>query len=67
MMLFPAGTSGRIHKLPDGQFKQVISLESSYGMFGDRDTGKYIPTNRATIHYSKKGTHIVPAPPIKGE
>ena len=62
-----AGTNGTTYKLPDGQFKQVIMLESSYGMFGDRATGKYIPTDRATIHYSKHGTHIVPAPPIKGE
>ena len=61
-----AGTSGVIYKTSKGQFKQVITLESAYGMFGDRNTRTYIPTDRATIHYSKKGTHIVPAPP-KGE
>lgn len=58
-----AGTSGVIHRLPDKQFKQIIKLESAYGMFGNRRTGEYVPTDRATIHYSKKGTHIVPAPP----
>jgi len=36
-------------------------------MFGDRRSGKYIPTHRATIHYSKKGTHLVPASPHEGD
>lgn len=50
----------------NGQFRKVITEKENIGMFGDRKTGKYIPTNRATIHYSKDGTHLVPAPP-KGE
>lgn len=47
----------------DQQFKEVIIVSEKIGMFGDRTTGTYIPTNRATIHYSKKGTHLVPAHP----
>ena len=45
------------------QFKELITLNENFGMFGDRRTGTYIPTNRGTIHYSKRGTHLVPAPP----
>ena len=48
------------------QYRKVITEKENIGMFGDRITGKYIPTNRATIHYSIDGTHLVPAPP-KGE
>lgn len=49
-----------------GQFKRIITEKENLGYFGDRKTGKYIPTNRATIHYSKSGAHLVPAPP-KGD
>ena len=49
-----------------GQFKRIITEKENFGYFGDRKTGKYIPTNRATIHYSKSGAHLVPAPP-KGD
>lgn len=48
---------------PDGQFKTIIELSEDYGVFVDKSTGKEIPTNRGTIHYSKDGTHIVPAKP----
>ena len=33
------------------------------GIYRDRDTGIETPTTRGTIHYSKHGAHIVPAPP----
>lgn len=59
--------TGKVYKGKDGQFREIISLDDKSGMFGDRITKKYIPTNRATIHYSKKGTHLVPAPPKEGE
>ncbi len=53
-------------RIQKGHFKKVITEKDSIGMYGDLRTKKYIPTNRATIHYSKDGTHLVPAPP-KGE
>lgn len=56
---------GDVRKYKDGQFREVIKTDDFKGMYGDRETGKYIPTNRGTIHYSKAGTHIVPAAPIK--
>ena len=56
---------GDVRKYKDGQFREVIKTDDFKGMYGDRKTGKYIPTNRGTIHYSKAGTHIVPAAPIK--
>lgn len=59
--------AGEVHKGKDGQFREVISLKENIGMFGDRRSGKYIPTHRATIHYSKKGTHLVPASPHEGD
>jgi HK97 family phage portal protein len=55
--------TGLVRKGTDGQFREIITLENDFGMFGDRRTGKYIKTNRGTIHYSKNGTHLVPAPP----
>ena len=58
-------SKGEVRKFPDNHFREVIKTDAFKGMFGDRTTGKYIPTNRATIHYSKKGTHLVPAAPIK--
>ena len=47
----------------DGQFKKVITEKDDFAMYGDLATKKYYPTNRATIHYSKDGTHLVPAKP----
>lgn len=48
---------------PDGQFKTIIELPDNFGVFVDLDTGEETPTNRATIHYSKKGAHLVPCAP----
>lgn len=59
--------TGKVRKGKDGQFRETISLKENIGMFGDLRTGKYIPTHRATIHYSKKGTHLVPSAPIEGD
>ena len=57
---------GYVRKSDDGQFREVIELDHEFGSFGDRRNEKYISTNRGTIHYSKDGTHLVPAPPLKG-
>lgn len=57
---------GTTFKEPDGQFKTIIELDEIYGTFVDKVTGNETPTNRGTIHYSKKGAHLVPAAPMKG-
>lgn len=49
--------------LVNGQYKRVITEPEIVGMFGDRRTNTYLPTKRATIHYSQDGAHLVPAPP----
>jgi hypothetical protein len=43
--------------------KEVVDAGSIIGNYYDLSTGKYVETTRFTIHYSSKGTHIVPAPP----
>ena len=49
--------------LVNGQYKRVITEPEIVGMFGDRRTNTFLPTKRATIHYSQDGAHVVPAPP----
>ena len=46
-----------------GQIKEVVDVGYDFGYFGDRATQKAIPTQKATIHYSKAGTHLVPTHP----
>lgn len=43
--------------------KEVITADREIGFFVDLVTGKEVPTNRATLHYAKKGVHVVPARP----
>lgn len=45
------------------QIKEVIALNYNFGFFGDRATKTAVPTNKATIHYSKDGAHLVPTYP----
>lgn len=59
--------TGTVRKGKDGQFRETISVKENIGMFGNLKTKKYIPTNRATIHYSKKGAHLVPSAPLGGK
>ena len=42
--------------------REVIVADHDIGMNVMPDTGEEEATNRATIHYGKNGTHIVPAP-----
>ena len=42
------------------QFKEVLTHNTDFGYFYNELTASYEPTNKATIHYSKKGTHLVP-------
>ena len=59
--------TGIVRKGKDGQYRETITVKDNIGMFGDLKTKKYIPTNRATIHYSKKGTHLIPSAPLGGD
>ncbi|WP_456266662.1 MULTISPECIES: T7SS effector LXG polymorphic toxin [unclassified Bacillus (in: firmicutes)] len=44
--------------------REVVKFDHKIGKAYDLETGKYIETNRGTIHYSKDGAHIVPTKPI---
>lgn len=44
--------------------KEIVTTSSPIGICVDLESREEMETNRFTIHYSKKGTHIVPA---KGE
>ncbi len=50
----------------DGKrFKETVTADRMIGVYVEKYTGKEIPTNRGTIHYSKSGAHIVPSKPEK--
>ena len=42
--------------------KEVIATDNDIGVLVNPDTREEILTNSFTIHYSRTGTHIVPAP-----
>ncbi|XZI40736.1 polymorphic toxin type 50 domain-containing protein [Clostridium perfringens] len=44
--------------------KETISVDKEIGVNLNISTGEETPTNKFKIHYSKKGTHIVPT--LKG-
>ena len=50
----------------DGQghwnHKEIVNMGKTIGVYKDL-AGKELPTTIATIHYSKKGIHVVPAKP----
>ena len=41
--------------------REVVQIDHIFGRFVDMETGEEIPTDRGTIHYGKRGAHIVPA------
>ena len=45
--------------------REVCQAEGRIGVWRDR-SGIEAPTDRFTIHYSKRGTHVVPAAPSEG-
>lgn len=47
----------------EGDHKEVVDFGVVIGSFRDQHSGRLTPTTRGTIHYSKKGAHIVPARP----
>lgn len=53
------------NKIPIGQpgSKEVVSHNKIIGQYYDDTKKQFIPTKNFTIHYSKNGTHIVPARP----
>ena len=56
-----AGT-GEIKRDAKGQWtnKEFVTANKKIGVVIDPETGEEIETSRFSIHYSKKGTHIVP-------
>ncbi len=46
-------------------YKEVVNTGNTVGYYVDQVTGVAQETSRITIHYSKTGAHIVPAPPKK--
>ncbi len=46
-----------------GQIKEIVELDRIVGVDVGLNDRVETPTNKITIHYSKKGTHIVPAFP----
>lgn len=43
--------------------REVINCGVAIGEWYNAQTGEYLPTTYATIHYGSKGTHLVPAKP----
>lgn len=52
--------TGEIKIKTNGQIKEILELENNIGVVVDKDGNIIGRTNRATIHYSKNRTHIVP-------
>lgn len=50
-------------RITNGQIKETISVDSNFGVCVHKHTGEEFPTSRGTIHYSKSGSHLVPAKP----
>lgn len=56
-----AGT-GKIQRDKHGVFanKEIVTIDKKIGVSINPKTGEETPTNRAYIHYSNTGTHVVP-------
>ena len=48
---------------PVGDNKERVDFGKIIGIYKDQSTGESMPTSIGIIHYSKTGTHIVPARP----
>lgn len=44
-------------------YKETVDFKEYIGIWKNSDGTIQLPTTRGTIHYSKKGAHIVPARP----
>lgn len=52
--------TGDVKIKENGQIKEILSVQNNIGVCVDADGNLIEETNRITIHYSKKRTHIVP-------
>ena len=46
---------------PNGQMKEILEVDKEIGVVVNDDGTPIGKTNRSTVHYSKKRTHVVPA------
>lgn len=46
-------------------FREVVDCKQTIGKFYDKETKEYKDTSIGTIHYSNKGTHLVPCAPLE--
>ena len=46
-----------------GDHKEVVDFHEVIGVYIAPETGERVLTTKGTIHYSKKGCHVVPASP----
>lgn len=53
--------TGDVKAKPNGQIKETITLNENIGVCLKEDGTLIGETNRITIHYSKKRTHVVPS------
>lgn len=53
--------TGEIQSPSKGQYQELITADEDFGIFVSLVTHKQYTTNRGVIHYSKSGTHLVPA------
>lgn len=60
-ILYQCHGTGDIYVKSNGQIKEVITIDKNIGKHVDLDSGEETETNRMTVHYSKKRTHVVPA------
>lgn len=60
-----AGTGVRVSKELPGipGYKEVVDFKEHIGIWKNREGTLALPTTTGTIHYSKKGAHVVPAHP----
>lgn len=54
---------GGTGKRKGNQTREVVDFGETIGMYVDRTTGESLPTRFGSIHYGKRGCHIVPANP----
>lgn len=58
-----SGVSGGNKQLGTCGYKETVDFGESIGIWKSVDGKIQIPTTRGTIHYGKKGAHIVPSNP----
>jgi tetratricopeptide (TPR) repeat protein len=60
-----AGTGKRVGNVVPGShgYREIVDFQEHIGIWKSDDGILSLPTTRGTIHYGKKGAHIVPAEP----